>query len=162
MLEETRAKVVCSTVHKAKGLEYYAVMLPHIATTIGSTKFKGQTDVIVMGNGVGYSLKDSDNKVISNDIYQSFKEQEAHYRRDEEARILYVAMTRTKRRLIFFDEEKYAKTVVNPSNWEALLRGKSCGMKLYTYENPFTISSLKHGKPLSVCRQTTSDLSFMR
>lgn len=121
---ESRAKAVCSTVHKAKGLEYYAVMLPYMADAIGAVKYKGQTDVIVMGNDVGYSIKDSEGQQINNSIYNNFKQQEAGYRRDEEARILYVAMTRAKKRLVYFEDGGNAGTVGEAKNWVALLRGR--------------------------------------
>lgn len=122
MVDESRAKVICSTVHKAKGLEYYAVMLPYMTTAIGSTIHKGQTDVIVMDNDVGYSIKDSDGKQINNSIYQQYKEHEARFRRYEEARILYVAMTRAKKRLVYFDDGGNAGNLEEPKNWAALLR----------------------------------------
>ena len=122
MVDESRTLVVCSTIHKAKGLEYYAVMIPFMASALGSTRYKGYSDLIIMGKDVGYSVRDSENGQVENDIYRNFKQNEANYRRDEEARILYVAMTRAKKRFIYFDDKKNSGTVEAPKNWQALLR----------------------------------------
>jgi ATP-dependent exoDNAse (exonuclease V) beta subunit len=124
MIDEGRARVVCSTIHKSKGLEYYAVMLPYMNQFVQSKGYRGQTDLIVLGNDIGYSVKDSEGQIIENNFYRTFKEREALYRRDEEARILYVAMTRAKKRLVYFDDGGNAGSVANPKNWAALLRGK--------------------------------------
>jgi ATP-dependent exoDNAse (exonuclease V) beta subunit len=75
-----------------------------------------------MGDDVGYSIKDSEGQQINNSIYNTFKQQEAGYRRDEEARILYVAMTRAKKRLVYFEDGGNAGTMQEPKNWAALLR----------------------------------------
>jgi len=125
LVSESHAKVVCSTIHKSKGLEYYAVMLPYMNTFVQSKGYRGQTDLIILGSDIGYSIKDSEGQRIDNNIYRNFKEREALYRRDEEARILYVAMTRTKKRLVYFEDGGNAGNVESPKNWAALLRGKS-------------------------------------
>lgn len=121
-VSESKSNIVCSTIHKAKGLEYYAVVLPYMASSIGSLNHKGMTDIIVVGNKIGYSIKNSDFVPITNDYYQDFKALEADNRKAEEARILYVAMTRAKRRFIFFDDFKNSGTLAAPKNWQALLR----------------------------------------
>jgi len=126
LVEESESSVICSTIHKAKGLEFYSVVLPYMSTALGSTRYKGTTDLIVMGHDIGYSFIGHDYKTTyENNIYGSFKRNEAGYRRDEEARILYVAMTRAKKRFVFFDDNKASGTVEEPKNWQALLRGDS-------------------------------------
>jgi len=124
MIDEGRARVICSAIHKSKGLEYYTVMLPYMNQFVQSKDYRGQTDLIILGNDVGYSIKDSEGQRIDNDIYRNFKEREALYRRDEEARILYVAMTRAKKRLVYFDDGGNVGNVASPKSWAALLRGK--------------------------------------
>ncbi|MCL1787007.1 MAG: UvrD-helicase domain-containing protein [Defluviitaleaceae bacterium] len=120
---DRQGKIVCMTVHKAKGLEYHTVILPYMATAIGRKNHKGNTDIIVHGGRIGYSIK-TENKTIANSHYQAFKTAEALDRRDEEARILYVAMTRAKNRFIYFDDMKDAGTMDRPKDWRMLLRGE--------------------------------------
>jgi ATP-dependent exoDNAse (exonuclease V) beta subunit len=96
-----------------------------MASAIGSLRHKGDTDVIVLGDQVGYSVKIDSYQTITNDIYQNIKRAEARDRRDEEARILYVAMTRAKRRFIYFDDRKASGSLAEPKNWQILLRGEA-------------------------------------
>lgn len=92
---------VCTTVHKSKGLEYDTVILPYIDFDISCKKTKGDVDLIYLDHKVGYRIKgDKQNEVIENDFYKSFAEREAQDRKEEEARILYVALTRAMRRII--------------------------------------------------------------
>jgi ATP-dependent exoDNAse (exonuclease V) beta subunit len=120
---EQVGKIVCMTVHKAKGLEYHTVILPYMATVSEVKKHKGNTDIIVLDNRIGYSVKTDKFNTITNSHYQAFKADEAADRRDEEARILYVAMTRAKQRFIYFDDMKNSGTIAQPKDWKILLRG---------------------------------------
>ena len=120
---EQVGKIVCMTVHKAKGLEYHTVILPYMAIVSEGKKHKGNTDIIALGNRVGYSVKTDKYNTITNSHYQAFKAEEAADRRDEEARILYVAMTRAKQRFIYFDDMKNSGTIAKPKDWKILLRG---------------------------------------
>lgn len=120
---EQVGKIVCLTVHKAKGLEYHTVILPYMAAVSEAKKHKGNTDIIALGNRIGYSVKTDRFNTITNSHYQAFKAEEAADRRDEEARILYVAMTRAKQRFIYFDDMKNSGTIAEPKDWKILLRG---------------------------------------
>ena len=92
----------CVTVHKAKGLEYGAVILPYCSSAINIMK-RTDMNVSVMGDGeegvkIGYQIKVKNNEAI--DVFQNdlFNEElEKNERMREEARILYVAMTRAVR-----------------------------------------------------------------
>lgn len=123
LASEQKANIVCMTVHKAKGLEFHSVILPFMSDIIGSKNHKGISDIIVLDNRIGYSVKTDNRHTVTNDYYQGFKADEVEDRRDEEARILYVAMTRAKKRLIYFDDQKNSGTIAEPKNWQALLRG---------------------------------------
>ncbi|MEN3005452.1 UvrD-helicase domain-containing protein [Dehalobacterium formicoaceticum] len=124
LVSEQKTNVVCMTVHKAKGLEFHTVILPYMSSTIGSKNHKGNTDVLVIDDHIGYSIRTENRQCVTNDYYQQFKSDEEEDRRDEEARILYVALTRAKKRLIYFDDQKSSGTTAEPKNWQALLRGE--------------------------------------
>lgn len=90
--------VRCVTVHKAKGLEYDAVILPYCSTSINTMK-RTNMNVSVLNEDnktkVGYQMKfeaDHVTTVFQNDFFDESLEKNERMR--EEARILYVAMTR--------------------------------------------------------------------
>ena len=108
--------VRCVTVHKAKGLEYGAVILPYCSAEIDRMK-RSDINVSVINDGtlkIGYMIK-ADNGIHQNDrvrqyaprssrsdkgIYQNDLfdiNMETNERMREETRILYVAMTRAIR-----------------------------------------------------------------
>ena len=99
VIDETSEEVVirCMTVHKAKGLEYGAVILPYCSFSINMMK---RTDMNVSVSSrknvrVGYQMKfdiDHAKATYQNDIFDEALEKNERMR--EEARILYVAMTR--------------------------------------------------------------------
>lgn len=97
--------IQCVTVHKAKGLEYGHVILPFCSFPIdcikrsqlhiSTEKTDGQTKI-------GYSLTIGDeSRPIRNDYYNEQAEQAEKSR--EEARVLYVAMTRAIRSFSWID-----------------------------------------------------------
>ena len=90
-LENSRARVICTTVHKAKGLEFDTVILPFCSFNINSERLRGEIDFIFEGNQVGYCLTGENNDIIlSNDHYDNLKTKEQQDRLYEEIRILYV------------------------------------------------------------------------
>lgn len=107
----------CVTVHKSKGLEYGAVILPYCSSPINMMK-RVDMNVSVAHREtlqVGYQIKvNSDG---ATDIYQNdfFNEDlEKNERMREEARILYVAMTRAIRSFAWIElENKKSKSWQN-------------------------------------------------
>lgn len=96
---EEEAAIQCITVHKSKGLEYGHVIIPfcsasmnfiqktqlHISTTKHQDRYR-----------IGYSMSVGDSgETVQNDFYDELIEKSEKAR--EEARILYVAMTRSIR-----------------------------------------------------------------
>lgn len=94
---EEEAAIQCITVHKSKGLEYGHVIMPfcsasmnfiqktqlHISTTKHQDRYR-----------IGYSMSVGDSgETVQNDFYDELIEKSEKAR--EEARILYVAMTRS-------------------------------------------------------------------
>lgn len=96
----TDVVIRCVTVHKAKGLEYGSVILPYCSNQINRMK---RTDINVSVihkdiTKVGYQIKyDEDHltATFQNDYFDENLEKSERMR--EEARILYVAMTRAIR-----------------------------------------------------------------
>ena len=88
--------VRCVTVHKSKGLEYGSVILPYCSASINVMK-KTDINVSVVHDRlvkVGLQIKSDNNKYQNNYFDESLEKNE---RMREEARILYVAMTRAIR-----------------------------------------------------------------
>lgn len=99
--DQTGIKFLCTTVHKAKGLEYGTVILPFTAQAIDNLK-KANTDVNYSNSKLAYSIKVDENKKDCNSNYDS--QEEIGQRICEEARILYVALTRAIRNCIWMKD----------------------------------------------------------
>ena len=109
-------RYLCTTVHKAKGLEYGTVILPYTGQAIDNLK-KANTDVNYSKSKLAYSIKVGDNRKDCNSNYDSTEE--INQRVCEEARILYVALTRAIRSFIWMkDVDK-----TGGMNWSRFLEG---------------------------------------
>lgn len=96
---EEETAIQCITVHKSKGLEYGHVIMPFCSASmdfikrtqlqISTTKYQGRYRI-------GYSMSVGDSgEIVQNDFYDEIIEKSEKAR--EEARVLYVAMTRSIR-----------------------------------------------------------------
>ena len=95
--ESDEVIIRCVSVHKAKGLEYGAVILPYCSYAIDRMKRTDMNVSVFSGENVriGYQIKfdvDHMKATYQNDIFDEGIEKNERMR--EEARILYVAMTR--------------------------------------------------------------------
>lgn len=109
-------RILCTTVHKSKGLEYGYVILPFASFAIDKPKRTGM-DIMVGTNGnIGYSFKYAENQVLRNNFYDFA--QEAAERMNEETRVLYVAMTRAIRAFSWIELQSSRST-----SWQTLLMG---------------------------------------
>lgn len=99
--DETGIRFLCTTVHKAKGLEYGTVILPFTGQAIDNLK-KANTDVNYSSSKLAYLIKVDENKKDCNSNYDS--QEEIGQRICEEARILYVALTRAIRNCIWMKD----------------------------------------------------------
>ncbi|MFF3024571.1 UvrD-helicase domain-containing protein [Gottfriedia sp. NPDC057948] len=104
-LIETNAGVEITTVHRSKGLEYHTVIMPKLSHPFDHdlTSFYVQDEKEMNGETrmVGWKLRDFQNNNFSTlQNYESFEVQR------EETRLLYVAMTRAKKRLILVMPKK--------------------------------------------------------
>ena len=113
--EEEDITVICSTVHKAKGLEFGYVIIPYGDFPIDRMKYK-KLDVTVINNKIGYKVN-TDNFQIENSTYKV--ETELTERKREETRNLYVAITRAIRGFCWIDTGEYK----NYLTWQKMLKG---------------------------------------
>ena len=105
-LEQDGVRILCTTVHKSKVLEYGTVVLPFTDRDNGSSQRNG-IEVTFVEDRVGYCI------TVGEDQYaNSFFDAETEGRETlmEEARILYVAMTRAINRFVWCRKEP-------TSNW---------------------------------------------
>ena len=98
-MDEQDMAIQCITVHKSKGLEYGHVIMPFCSASINYIK-KTQLNISTMKKDnryhIGYSMSiDDTGETVMNDYYDESIEQSEKAR--EEARVLYVAMTRAIR-----------------------------------------------------------------
>lgn len=103
----------CTTVHKAKGLEYGTVMIPYGYYDIGSMS-KASLDVVYSDHKLAYGMKLGDVRVY-NSNYD--KKEEKNQRIQEESRVLYVALTRAIRNVVWFKNTAYNSSI----SWQKLL-----------------------------------------
>ncbi|WP_255298432.1 UvrD-helicase domain-containing protein [Brevibacillus dissolubilis] len=112
---EEDIQILCTTVHKSKGLEYGYVILPFASFPIDKPK-RNSMDVIIGSQGtIGYRFSYADNKVLKNNYYDLA--QEITERMNEETRVLYVAMTRAIRSFSWIELKSDSKT-----SWQSLLK----------------------------------------
>lgn len=94
-------KIICTTIHKSKGLEYDSVFLPFTYDNISSFK-RNSIEAICVDDKLGYYLT-LNNEAIHNDYFDCKNETLEICR--EESRVLYVAMTRAINKFVWFNNE---------------------------------------------------------
>ncbi len=100
--ESSDITIICTTIHKSKGLEYGTVILPFTNEDISNIHIGG-LNVNVIGNKVTYSLAiDRENSDYSGGFDDNT---EINEKKCEESRILYVALTRAIRNLVWLHDE---------------------------------------------------------
>jgi len=111
----------CSTVHKAKGLEYHYVVMPKLTNQFITSK---AVDVILRSEedkiSIGFKVRLGDDE-YNNNYYLDYLKDEKSEIIGEEARLLYVAMTRSKRKL-FLNAAGVIGTE-GQNNWKSLIGG---------------------------------------
>lgn len=92
--------VLITTIHKSKGLEYPVVFVCETGKLFNTTDLKN--DVMINEDyGMVFNLRDFDNKIKYESIpIKAFKSLEKNKMLSEELRILYVALTRAKEKII--------------------------------------------------------------
>ena len=115
---EDSATIQCITVHKAKGLEYGHVIIPFANFRIDKLKKAKLNLSVTEGNGqvcIGYAVEQPDTRnSYHNGFYNEQVEKDERSR--EEARILYVAMTRAIRSFSWIVQDN-----VKGLSWQSLI-----------------------------------------
>lgn len=93
--------VLCTTVHKSKGLEYGTVIIPYTYEDI-SYKKNTKLEVDWNNNKLSYFIQFGDSYEIHNSYYD--KDVELEEQEKEETRVLYVAVTRAIRECIWLKD----------------------------------------------------------
>ncbi|EHO51748.1 UvrD/REP helicase [Lachnospiraceae bacterium oral taxon 082 str. F0431] len=114
-VETDDIRVICTTVHKAKGLEYGCVIMPYMGMDIASMK-KADLDVYVENEKLAYGIRIGEEK---NKKYNSNYDlsQEQNERVNEESRVLYVALTRAIRNVVWMKDIKSKNNI----SWQNLM-----------------------------------------
>lgn len=109
-------KMICTTVHKSKGLEYGTVILPYTDEEIDNI-CKIKIDANYMQSGLAYTVQ-FDNKIRETNSHYYF-EDEITEQISEESRILYVALTRAIRSCVWIKNLDRQPNI----SWSTLLEG---------------------------------------
>lgn len=102
------------TVHRSKGLEYHTVIIPRT-----TQKFTVERSVLLFDKDkqkAGWMIKQKDNS-LKNELYSQMYHEEVSEVVKEETRLLYVAMTRSRERLMIATPYKSV-----PDSWSSLLK----------------------------------------
>ncbi|MDV6376973.1 UvrD-helicase domain-containing protein [Sporosarcina sp. GW1-11] len=100
-LEDKRLKIM--TVHKSKGLEFDYVVLPNTSKQINHFI---ALEILYDQGKIGYQAYDEKGKTFTNNLYDELKRDDSQENIGEEARLLYVAMTRAKKR-VYYDAPEF-------------------------------------------------------
>ncbi|WP_342554224.1 ATP-dependent helicase [Paenibacillus sp. FSL R7-0652] len=114
--EEKGNRVRIITVHKSKGLEFHTVILPFTEQVFRYGRSELLLDRRSGSWTAGWNIKENE-KIFSSEFYAELNSGETVEVEREEARLLYVAMTRSEERLWIVQNKKYS----NQDNWSKLL-----------------------------------------
>lgn len=115
-MDDEGVHIICTTVHKSKGLEYGTVVLPYTSEDISNIK-KAKLEANYNDNSLAYTVMFENEIRERNSNFSEDKEVNEQIR--EEARVLYVALTRTIRNCIWINNIDS-----NPDiSWSTLLEG---------------------------------------
>lgn len=118
------------TIHKSKGLEFPVVI---VANALSGFNMRPEHSKISLHQSMGYgpSIFDKEMRVKYDSLYKKIMTKRKEYENiAEEMRLLYVAMTRAKEKLIFTSyikdyEKSYYKWVSTPMNEDLTMNSKS-------------------------------------
>ena len=115
--DSNRIRIICTTIHASKGLEYDTVILPYTAGKIGELK-KDSVEISYENNKLGYYFNINKNEYYNE--YFDINNENVQIKK-EETRILYVAMTRAINKFIWFTKgSKKGRDLT----WANLLEGE--------------------------------------
>ena len=116
-------RILCRTVHRAKGKEYDYVFLPYSDDHLQSEKSYSAYDFLINENTIGYRFDvNNKNDQIKSDNYEEISLKDNQAQSHEEARILYVAVTRAKKGIIFIQNSSLYGRSKKPVLWQDFLK----------------------------------------
>ena len=121
---QTGDAVNLMTIHAAKGLEFEVVVLARLERTFGG----GATRALMLDRHAGMALKGVDTqrrRVYPTLALRALEERNRRRERAEELRLLYVAMTRARRRLVLVGQT--ASLERRRAHWERLRERSETG-----------------------------------
>lgn len=117
--ETENTRIVCTTIHKAKGLEYGTVILPYCDWDMGTTD-KSPLDVDYSNHKLAYGMKIKRDKRMCKAYNSNYDiREESSLRIQEESRVLYVALTRAIRNIVWLKNTDVHET----NSWQKCLEG---------------------------------------
>ena len=99
--ESKGIKIICTTIHKSKGLEYGTVILPYTNADISSMS-KSPLDVVYTNHKLAYGMRIDGPIRYYNTNYDMTEERSQ--RIQEESRVFYVALTRAIRNVVWLKD----------------------------------------------------------
>ena len=112
--ESNKIRVLCTTIHKAKGLEYGTVILPYGKADISSMN-KSPLDVVYSNHKLAYGMRIDGPIRYYNSNYDTTEEKSQ--RIQEESRVFYVALTRAIRNVVWLKDIDSN----SPVSWQKLM-----------------------------------------
>ena len=116
-----RPQVLITTVHQAKGLEFETVLIPQTKTSFWPRDNSVLTNGLDEGSSAGWTVGRYHDRKAESATWNSLKWGELEENIRDEARLLYVAMTRAIRRL-YVSVAPGDGDLAQPKSWADLLR----------------------------------------
>lgn len=122
VLDQSKAQVEITTVHRSKGLEYHTVFIPITNSRFNSVQPKFYLEENTESANqtkrkMGWCIKNEESGPLRNAHYYALKRYEDEEQFKEETRLLYVALTRAKQRLFITMPSR-----VKSNSWSYILK----------------------------------------
>ncbi|MGN7177564.1 UvrD-helicase domain-containing protein [Cytobacillus sp. SAFR-174] len=118
-LNENQSAVKLMTIHKSKGLEFPIVILPNLDQSISESSLNPEIIINPQSYSLEYYYRKyyDNNSIIKSSSYDETIDSIQYNVYSEELRVLYVALTRAKRKIIMCGKNKLKKDKICFQNW---------------------------------------------